>query len=290
MITLKKFLSLNGGTQKRKLMRLIGDFEQALSDGESRQIDGFRRFFQGLHVALSRGEADASLVDPGELAKLISASYSIHAAFAANRLRHILMDELGKVAADWDRGGGARSGLGESGDPQRVMLTLGDPARLPLLRTGEKGLYLDDIRSPYNVGAIFRSAEFFGLRYIVMSPQTPLPGTTRLDRTSMGASSRISWAVAGREDFVASIGDSGEWCAALETGGTDIGSAPMPVSGWMVLGNEELGVHPDILAFLSGEGRPGPSLLTISGGGDKASLNVSVACGIALSRWFAAGG
>jgi hypothetical protein len=54
MITLQKFFRLPAGTQKRKLMRLIGDFEQALASGEQGAAEEFRRFFQGLHVALSR--------------------------------------------------------------------------------------------------------------------------------------------------------------------------------------------------------------------------------------------
>ncbi len=282
MITIKKFLGLPEGTQKRKLMRLIGDFEAALSSG-SAEAESYRRFFSALHVALSRGDADSALVEPGELAKMISASYSIHASFAANRLRHILMEELGKVAADWDRHNPGSGG--EAGDPGRFRLSLGEPPRLPALRQGEKGLYLDDIRSPYNVGAIFRSAEFFTIRYIIVSPETPQPGSNRLDRTSMGASGRLPWGVLGRSDFIASVDGSGEWSAALETGGWVLCQTGLPDRGWLVVGNEELGVHPDLLEFL-GERRDG--IVSITGGGTKASLNVSVACGIALSVWHGA--
>jgi TrmH family RNA methyltransferase len=288
MITLQKFFRLPAGTQKRKLMRLIGDFEQALASGEQGAAEEFRRFFQGLHVALSRGEADISLVDPGELAKMIRASQSIHATFAANRLKHILMDELGKISADWDRGGAAGS-PGEMKDPERVRLSLGEPARLPVMKSKQKGLYLDDLRSPFNVGSVFRSAGFFGIDYIILSPDTPTPGNTRLDRTSMGTSAEIPWGVAGRQEFIDSLKGQGIWWCALETGGGNILEANLPPGGWMVLGNEELGVHPDILAAAGDPGRGAPGIFSIPGSGTKASLNVSVACGIALSRWASAG-
>ncbi|MDR0324082.1 MAG: hypothetical protein LBI12_06525, partial [Treponema sp.] len=68
---------------------------------------------------------------------------------------------------------------------------------------------------------------------------------------------------------------------ALETGGTPIGEFPFPRNGLLITGSEELGVSPRALAAAEASlGR-----VSIPCYGAKASLNVSVAFGIALNMW-----
>ncbi|AHC13581.1 TrmH family RNA methyltransferase [Salinispira pacifica] len=310
MITLRKFLQLKPGTRKRKLVRIIGDYEQFLAGKLQGNKTAFLRFFEDLERNLPQ-----DLVDPGEWHNFVRAANSIHAGFAANRLRHLLMDEIGAVAADWDEYSGPSPGSGGQGgpgfdpgpeyrDPMENKLDLGDPPRLPHLPPGGRGLYLDDIRAPFNVGAVFRTAAFFGISPIIVSPDTPKPGTPRLDKTSMGMSFQSRWGVLSREDFINSFPASGAGDRAadtipplylLETGGEAIGETLLKSGGWLILGNEELGVHPDLLELSrelsqsagSGELQENQKsrILSIPGSGKKASLNVSVAFGIAAAYW-----
>ena len=62
-------------------------------------------------------------------------------------------------------------------------------------------------------------------------------------------------------------------------GGTDRNTFGFPKSGVVVLGSEEFGISPEVLACCG-------TRLTIAMGGSKGSLNVSVAAGILLQRWF----
>jgi TrmH family RNA methyltransferase len=70
-----------------------------------------------------------------------------------NKVRHLLLAEAGRSQADWDF----------TGSNGRL-----DPAR----RRAFDGMmvYFEDIRSPFNVGAMFRTAESFGVEKIFLSP------------------------------------------------------------------------------------------------------------------------
>ena len=68
---------------------------------------------------------------------------------------------------------------------------------------------------------------------------------------------------------------------ALETGGTPLAEFPFPRRGLLIAGSEELGVSPRALAAADASlGR-----VSIPCYGAKASLNVSVAFGIAVQTW-----
>ncbi|WP_010254764.1 TrmH family RNA methyltransferase [Treponema primitia] len=181
-----------------------------------------------------------------------------------NTVRHILLAETGKQTADWDF-------IDHEG---RL-----DPAKrqpFPGMR-----IYLEDIRSPFNVGAMFRTAESFGAERIYLSPLCADPTHPRAERTAMGCTDILPWErlseAAGLEDLEGPF-------FTLETGGTELGSFHFPQRAIMIVGSEELGVSPQSLARADNSlGR-----VSIPVYGAKGSLNVSVAFGIALQAWASA--
>jgi TrmH family RNA methyltransferase len=189
---------------------------------------------------------------------------------ALNRARHIILAATGRYPADWDFTG-----------PQGRL----DPAkRRPFPGVA---VYLEDIRSPFNVGAIFRSAEFFGAEKLWLSPLCADPRHPRAERTAMGCTDVLPWERLEEDPFPkipavpgpASVFGGGVF--ALETGGIDIGKFPFPETGVMILGSEELGVSPAALAGADASlGR-----VSIPGYGAKASLNVSSAFAIVMQKW-----
>ena len=52
---------------------------------------------------------------------------------------------------------------------------------------------LHNIRSGYNVGAVFRNADAFGIREIFLSGFTPTPPSSEISKTAIGAESNVSW-------------------------------------------------------------------------------------------------
>jgi TrmH family RNA methyltransferase len=192
--------------------------------------------------------------------------------------RHILLSATGRYSADWDFIDG---GLLD-GTKRRVF---------PGMR-----VYLEDIRSPFNVGAMFRAAESFGVEKLWLSPLCADPLHPRARRTAMGCVDILPWERAEAEQVLPgrqtgneklksgpgnAEGGDGEPppCFDLETGGVDIADFNFPPRGILIVGSEELGVSPAALEHAS-LGR-----LSIKTYGAKGSLNASVAFGIALQRW-----
>jgi TrmH family RNA methyltransferase len=181
---------------------------------------------------------------------------------ALNTARHILLAAAGRQTADWDLI--APEGVLD-GTKRRVFPGM--------------GVYLEDIRSPFNVGAMFRAAESFGVEKIWLSPLCADPRHRRALRTAMGCVDILPWERTEPED----LWKAGEGlpCFALETGGVDLKDFPFPPAGLMIAGSEELGVSPAVLERVDASlGR-----VSVKTYGAKGSLNVSVAFGIALHRW-----
>ena len=159
-------------------------------------------------------------------------------------------------------------------------------------------LVLHNIRSTYNVGAILRTAEGFGVERVILSGLTPttkwtegvtvlphiLEKTTRqIAKTALGAEKMVF--TVHSENIMASIrslSDDGWLIAGLENNITDgrlhsLGEKDLRLGGKVVLilGEEVNGI-PDRLYHAVN------IFLEIPMRGRKESFNVSVAAGIAL--------
>lgn len=137
---------------------------------------------------------------------------------------------------------------------------------------------LNDIRSPFNVGAIFRTAESFGVSEIILSGITPTPETnTKVFKTSKSAEVCYSYT----DDIIAKIKElkqKGVTIFSLEKSSNSKSIKDVKISKpiCLVVGNEEFGVQKEILE-LSNE------IVHITLFGKKNSINVAVATGIALN-------
>ncbi|MGA2763440.1 MAG: TrmH family RNA methyltransferase [Spirochaetia bacterium] len=180
---------------------------------------------------------------------------------ALNLLRNDILRDLNAEPAEWD-----------FINPSSGLLSRSDLRVLPLRA------YLEDIRSPYNVGSIFRTAEAFGAERILLSPRTPLPTHPRASKAGMRAEQAMPWQVA---DLAALRGSEGLF--ALELGGTPLDQFSFPISGTVLVGSEELGLSPEALQLADhGAGRVSIPLV-----GAKRSLNVAVSFGILMRAWRA---
>jgi TrmH family RNA methyltransferase len=264
MITIRKLASLPRRTRLRKTVHLLEQMERECLAG--RAVD--RRYLREVAALLSGDERLGERVRAA--ARLVTG-----AAGGADRcrdidgLRNALLAELGREPAEWDLLTPDGSGLDRGARAVRDFF-----------------VYLEDLRSPYNVGSIFRTAESFGVRAIYLSPQTARPDHPRAERSSMGATGVVPWRVCGLEEAAAEAGavcPAAPGLFALETGGEPLETATLPEPGLVVLGSEELGVSPDALARAEGSG----GRVSIPTAGAKASLNVSVAFGILAHAWWA---
>lgn len=135
-------------------------------------------------------------------------------------------------------------------------------------------VYAEDIRSPFNLGSIFRTAEGMGAEKVILSPFCTDPEQPRAVRSGMGCIETMGWERLSLEELPEDIP-----VFALETGGTSIDDFEFPERGICIIGSEELGVSPQALA------RATYGRVTIPMIGLKASLNVGVAFGILMEKW-----
>lgn len=150
-------------------------------------------------------------------------------------------------------------------------------------------LVLHNIRSTHNVGSIFRSAEGFGVKEIILTGYTPYPKTdddSRLPHIADKLTSQIHKTALGAEKLVSfrHYETLNEWMAdnklpivALEQS-AESQSLPdfnPPKKFALILGEEVNGINPDVLKRCD-------YIVEIPMFGKKESFNVSVACGVAL--------
>ncbi|OHD55386.1 MAG: hypothetical protein A2Y33_08705 [Spirochaetes bacterium GWF1_51_8] len=109
---------------------------------------------------------------------------------------------------------------------------------------------LDNIRSPFNVGSIFRSADAFGVTGLALCGITPYPPSVKIERTAMGTLETVDWKYYRETgEAVADFRARGYRIIALETvaGAVTVKSIVDFRNVCFVFGNEEFGITDDTL-------------------------------------------
>jgi len=139
-------------------------------------------------------------------------------------------------------------------------------------------LILDNIRSLYNVGSIFRTADSALVSEIILCGYTPSPPRIEIEKTALGAVDTVPWRYQSNAlEAIISLKQNGWKVYGLEITDSnrkydELRSEDFPLA--LVLGNELVGIQSDILTACDGA-------IEIPMYGVKHSLNVSVAAGIA---------
>ncbi len=150
-------------------------------------------------------------------------------------------------------------------------------------------LILDNIRSAHNVGAIFRTADGAGVEKLYLVGITPQPAKKELylsdaektiRKTALGAEKTLPWqSVKSLIPLLKRLKKEGYTMLALEQSAKSIDYRQwQPVKEGkvvLVVGNEVEGIAPKTLAVVD-------EVIELPMRGEKNSLNVSVATGIAL--------
>ena len=140
-------------------------------------------------------------------------------------------------------------------------------------------VYAEDIRSPFNCGSIFRTAEAMGAEKVLISPMCINPNHPKAIRSGMGCIETIGFERKSLDELEEFAKERNLPIFVLETGGTPIGEFKFPRQGVCIIGSEELGASPQALA------KAAYGHVTIPMKGLKASLNVGVAYGILMQAW-----
>lgn len=253
---------------------------------------------RGLGVSLS-----ADMQAAGGSGKLSADSLLLR---LCNTARHAILAAIGTFPAEWDLIHRPVSGPRDDGAAVTVAAGAGPPAGSAAVNESVAGggaavdsdgskadnpaagsgfaparnffpgmiVYAEDIRSPFNLGSIFRTAEAFGAERVIVSPLCVPPEHPRAARSAMGTMDYLPWERLSLEEIPEDIP-----VFVLETGGTPIDEFVFPEKGIVIIGSEELGVSPEALA------RATYGRVTIPMHGIKSSLNVGVAFGVLMQAW-----
>ena len=152
-----------------------------------------------------------------------------------------------------------------------------DAEKLPLV------VVLDDVRSMYNVGSVFRTSDAFRVEKLCLCGITSTPPHPEIHKTALGAENSVEWTYCKTAlDCVSQLKKQGYTVFSIEQ---VEGSTPLPSfhakqgqKYAVVFGNEVKGVHQEVVDASDG-------CLEIPQLGTKHSMNVSVTAGIIIYQF-----
>jgi tRNA G18 (ribose-2'-O)-methylase SpoU len=149
--------------------------------------------------------------------------------------------------------------------------------KLPLI------VVLDDVRSMYNIGSVFRTCDAFRVETVFLCGICQTPPSTEIHKTALGAEDSVSWRYFKTAlEAVDELKKSGYTVLSVEQveHSTKL-QRFVPQEGVryaVVLGNEVKGVHQEVVDASDG-------CLEIPQLGTKHSMNVSVTAGIIIYKF-----
>ena len=140
---------------------------------------------------------------------------------------------------------------------------------------------IDNMRSAFNVGSIFRTADTLGAQKIWLTGYTPTPHQPQVEKAALGAAFVVAWEQKSFTETINQLIKEGYQIIALETASNAIDISvdfnfDKPTA--FLIGNERFGLDKDQLE-LAHEVRKIPTF------GIKNSLNAGVAAAIAGYEW-----
>ncbi|MEO5905264.1 MAG: TrmH family RNA methyltransferase [Saprospiraceae bacterium] len=149
--------------------------------------------------------------------------------------------------------------------------------QLPESIDGMRIFYLEAIRDPGNLGTILRIADWFGLDFVICSPDCVDIFNHKVLQASMGSALWVKCIEMEKEELMSRGGDRLYIC---DTEGKSIDLMEAPSEGIIILGNESSGVSDEIMHRVR-------EVISIPGAKHKnaESLNVASAAAIIASWW-----
>ncbi|HET9241163.1 MAG TPA: RNA methyltransferase [Oligoflexus sp.] len=264
---LRRFLELNEAMALRELLDQILRVEAAWDDESQRQAQ-LQKLFELLDgAALHRGPIVRGLA-------------SLRQRIPDNPTFHQFMSLVVPIERQHSRAiadGDFPVASEDRQEPKEAQL-------MPLV------LVLDNLRSAFNLGSIWRLAECLGVSKLHLTGYTATPDQAKVSRAALGTEQLVAWEWhAHREDCLEKLRVEGYALYALETSpnAVRLDSFAFPKQKVaLLLGNERYGFESDLLKRCD-------AVLEIPCWGRKNSLNVAVTAGIAVHelrrQWLASG-
>ena len=158
--------------------------------------------------------------------------------------------------------------------PNQVLAIFTKPVFDQNTKTGGLTLLLDTIQDPGNLGTIIRTADWFGLKRVICSPETVDVFNQKVVQSAMGSLIRVEVIYTDLAAYI--MENRGKTLFASSLDGEDLHEKIPVTDALLLMGNESKGISPALQSLAAKKIR-----IPRSGGAE--SLNVAVAAGILLS-------
>ncbi|MCR4613984.1 MAG: RNA methyltransferase [Bacteroidaceae bacterium] len=147
---------------------------------------------------------------------------------------------------------------------------------------------LDNVRSMYNVGSVFRTSDAYRVERIVLCGITGRPPHPEIHKTALGAEESVAWTYcADAHEAVTRLKADGYTVLAVEQAEDSIDLSRLQATQYkaqsrkmaVIFGNEVKGVQQSVVDLCDG-------CLELPQFGTKHSLNVSTTAGIVIWEFF----
>lgn len=159
-----------------------------------------------------------------------------------------------------------------------------EPDFQPDQLSGHLSLYLDGIQNPGNMGTILRTADWFGIDWVICSPDSADRFSPKVVQATMGALFSVKCVRRKFEDLTVKKLNLPIYGAILK--GENLFRTSLKSEGLIVIGNEGKGIRPEVLPFVN---HP-ISIPAYHDNRGTESLNAAIATGIICAGFRRASG
>jgi len=158
--------------------------------------------------------------------------------------------------------------------PLLAVADIPAPAALPKLT--DLTIVLDGVQDPGNLGSIVRTADWFGLKHVIVSEDTVDAYNPKTVQAAMGSLLRVAVMEYSLEKVFKHYAHIPVYAADMD--GTDVRTEALATPALLLIGNEGNGIKPEWEPFVH-------RTVTIPRFGEAESLNAAVATAILCSLW-----
>lgn len=228
------------------------------------------KFIKSLQVKKYRKQEQCFLIEGAKsVEELLTSDFEVVKLLATpGFLSHLKMPVRGEVLEVSE---GTLESLGEFQSNRSALAVARLKPNVPLTISGDEyGLVLDDIHDPGNLGTILRTADWYGIKKIIASPETADFYNPKVISATMGSFTRVSIFYTDLTAYLSGV-NLPVYGAFLE--GQDVHKVNFASGGLIVIGSESHGISQAAAALVREK-------ITIPRYGDAESLNAGIATAV----------
>lgn len=236
------------------------------------------KFIKSLQIKKYRKQEQCFIVEGAKsIMELFESGFKIHTLVALPGFIEGIKSKRPAIDEIIEATEGELKGLGEfQTNMAGLAVVKMKPNRELVPVENEFVLVLDDIRDPGNLGTIIRTADWFGIRKIIASPETADFYNPKVISASMGSFTRTEVFYTDLPSYLTQKTPNYMIFGSF-LDGEDVHQANFGKGGLIVIGNESRGISPEVAQLVSRK-------ITIPRYGKAESLNAAIAAAVVLDN------